>query len=91
MAPASSPSAFRVGTLMTLERLYGALGKPERAFQLALQEMEAEPARMTNVNVLEQVATRAEALGSQAAFRDWATRQLAGARPRPSPRPCTGR
>ena len=79
MAPASGQPAFRVWMLEKLERLYGALGNPERAFQLALQEMEAAPARMAGLDVLERVAAQAEAIGRQAAFRDWAQRQVARA------------
>ena len=80
MAPASGRPAFRVWMLEKLERLYGALGNPERAFQLALQEMEAAPARMAGLDVLERVAAQAEAIGRQAAFRDWAQRQVAHAK-----------
>ena len=67
---ASGQAASRFSMLSKLERLYGALGKPERAFEMALQQMEVQPARIADFNVLEQVAARAEALGRQAAFHD---------------------
>ena len=47
---------------------------------MALQQMEVQPARIAEFNVLEQVAARAEALGRQAAFHDWAQRKLLGAK-----------
>ena len=70
----------RAGLLNKLERLYGALGKPERAFELALEQLEAQPAMIAGVSGVEQALRRAEALGRQAAFRNWATGQIARAK-----------
>lgn len=68
-------TSFRMDVLGRLERLYGALGKPEKAFELSIREMEANAALFTQSDMLTRTALRADALGRQAAFLDWARQQ----------------
>ena len=80
---ADSPAGqlqFRAGIVARLERLYGALGQPNKALELSLQNFESHPELLANLDALEQTRRRSEALGREAAFLEWVRRRLPAAK-----------
>ncbi|NQT38597.1 MAG: hypothetical protein HQ581_13960, partial [Planctomycetes bacterium] len=72
---------FQADILRRLGRLYGALGKPDKAFDLSLREFEVNSALLGNLKTLEQAQARAEALGRQEPFNKWLRGQVDTADP----------
>ncbi len=72
---------FQADILRRLGRLYGALGKPDKAFEVSLREFEVNPALLQHLKSLEQAQARAEALGRQEQFDKWLRDQVDTADP----------
>ena len=59
-----------------LQRLYGALAKPERAFELSTRQFERNPAYFGNPDSIENHLVRARSLGRDAEAREWLLGQV---------------
>ncbi len=54
-----------------LRRLYGAMGKPKKAFDAILQQFEADPRLFSDAARLEEAKTRADVARADDEFRQW--------------------
>lgn len=75
-ASAAGRAAFQVGIAARLQRLYGALAKPQKVFETTLRQFEFNPALLASLGALGQAATRADTLGRQQDFADWLRKQI---------------
>ncbi|MBM4035256.1 MAG: hypothetical protein FJ291_26225 [Planctomycetes bacterium] len=62
-----------------LQRVYGALGQPDKATALALRQHEADPALLETFEALDETRRRFQAAGKEAEFLEWAKRAAATA------------
>ena len=75
MPPSAASSAgrasFQTNILARIARIYGALGEPEKAYATSLRQFELNATMLQDFRALQQLASRSEALGRQASFRQW--------------------
>jgi HEAT repeat protein/predicted negative regulator of RcsB-dependent stress response len=71
----------QVDILRRLERLYGALAKPDKAFDVSLRVFEADATLLINLTLLEQSRARAAALARDEEFGQWLRERLDSADP----------
>jgi HEAT repeat protein len=68
---------FKSDVLERLRRLYGALGRGEKAADLALRQFELNPALQEQFELLDRTFRQLRAAGREAAFLDWARARAA--------------
>jgi len=79
----ASEDRFRADIASRLQRLFGALGRQDKAFEASLRQFEASPGLFADINRLAEAERRARLVERDEQFAQWLKRQLSKELPFP--------